>query len=107
MPHYLLQAAYTTDAWAAMIKNPQNRAESVESVIESLGGRLESAYLCFGEYDSIVIAEFPDDQTAAAFSMRAAGAGHLKALKTTPLLTLEEGLGAMGRSGSLDYPVPG
>ena len=107
MPHYLLQAAYTTEAWAAMTKNPQNRTETVQSLIETLGGRLESAYLCFGEYDSIVIAEFPDDQTAATFSIRAAAAGHLKALRTTPLLTPEEGLGAMGRAGSLDYPVPG
>jgi uncharacterized protein with GYD domain len=107
MPHYLLQAAYTSDAWAAMTKNPQDRSAGVGSVIEALGGRLEASYVSFGEYDAVVIAEFPDNQTAAGFAMRAAAAGHLKALKTTPLLTTQEALEAMGRGGSLDYPVPG
>ena len=107
MPRYLLQAAYTPEAWAAMIKSPQDRPQGVQPVIESLGGRLESAYVSFGEYDAVVIAEFPDNTTAAAFSMRAAAAGHLKALRTTPLLTTQEAVEAMGRSGSLDYPVPG
>jgi uncharacterized protein with GYD domain len=107
MPHYLLQAAYTPEAWAAMTKSPQDRAAGVASVIESLGGRLEASYVSFGEYDAVVVAEFPDNQTAASFSMRAAAAGHLKALQTTPLLTMQEAVEAMGRGGSLDYPVPG
>ncbi len=107
MPHYLLQAAYTSDAWAAMTKTPQDRSTGVGSVIEALGGRLEASYVSFGEYDAVVIAEFPDNQTAATFAMRAAAAGHLKALRTTPLLSMQEAVEAMGRSGSLDYPIPG
>lgn len=107
MPHYLLQAAYTPEAWATMTKNPQDRAADVRTVIEALGGRLEAAYICLGEYDAVVVAEFPDNDTAASFAMRATAAGHLKALKTTPLLTTEQALAAMARSGSLDYPLPG
>jgi uncharacterized protein with GYD domain len=107
MPHYLLQAAYTPEAWATMTKNPQDRASDVRSVIAALGGRLEASYFCLGEYDAIVIAEFPDNDTAASFAMRAAAAGHLKALKTTPLLTAQQAVDAMGRGGSQDYPVPG
>jgi uncharacterized protein with GYD domain len=107
MPHYLLQAAYTPEAWATMTKNPQDRSADVGPVIEALGGRLESSYVSFGEYDAVVIAEFPDNDTAASFAMRAAAGGHLKALKTTPLLTAQQAVEAMARGGSLDYPVPG
>lgn len=107
MPHYLLQAAYTPEAWATMTKNPEDRSASVASVIEALGGRLESSFVCLGEYDAVVIAEFPDNDIAASFAMRAAAAGHLKALKTTPLLTTQQAVEAMARVGSLDYPVPG
>jgi uncharacterized protein with GYD domain len=107
MPHYLLQAAYTPEAWATMTKNPQDRSASVGSVIEALGGRLEASYVSLGEYDAVVIAEFPDNDTAASFAMRASAAGHLKALRTTPLLTTSQAVEAMGRGGSLDYPLPG
>lgn len=107
MPHYLLQAAYTAETWAAFTKNPQDRTQIIQPVIESLGGRVESAYVAFGEYDAVTIVEFPDNPTAAAFSMRAAAAGHLKAIKTTPLLTPQEAVEAMGKGGSIDFPVPG
>jgi len=106
MPNYMIQAAYTSEAWAAMIKNPQDRSEAVRTIIESLGGQLKALYLTFGEYDAVVLVEFPDNTAAAAFAMRAAGAGHVKGMKTTPLLTVEEGLEAMGKATSLDYPVP-
>jgi uncharacterized protein with GYD domain len=107
MPHYLIQAAYTSEAWAAMTKNPQDRSQLLAPVVESLGGRLEAVYVSFGEYDAVVIVEFPDNTAAAAFAMRAAAAGHLKAVKTTPLLSPQEAVDAMGRGGSLDYPIPG
>ncbi len=41
MPQYLLQAAYTPEAWAAMVKSPQNRLEAVRPVIEKLGGKID------------------------------------------------------------------
>ena len=40
MSHYLFQAAYTSDAWAAMVKNTQDRIEAIRPVVEGLGGTL-------------------------------------------------------------------
>jgi hypothetical protein len=60
MARYLFQASYTSEAWAVQVSNPQNRIDAIRSVIERLGGRLESAYLSFGDYDVVVIAEMPD-----------------------------------------------
>lgn len=107
MPHYLLQVAYTPEGWAAQIKNPQNRIEAVRPAIERLGGKIECAYLAFGEYDIVVVLEMPDNVSAAAFSIAAAARGAVKAIKTAPLMTLEEGIEAMRKAGPAGYRPPG
>jgi uncharacterized protein with GYD domain len=50
MAHYLVQVSY------------------IGSVIESLGGRMESFFHAFGDYDAVAIAELPDNASAAAFA---------------------------------------
>jgi uncharacterized protein with GYD domain len=97
---FLLQLACTPEAWAAQIKNPQNRLQAVTPALEKLGGRFEAAYMAFGEYDLVAVMHLPDNVSAAAALAFNAG-GALKAIKTTPLLTVEEGLEAMRRAGGL------
>ncbi len=106
MARYLFQATYTPEAWATMIKSPQNRLEMVRPVFESLGGRIESAYFAFGDYDVVFIAEFPDNVSAAALSLAINASGALKAVKTTPLMTIEEGVEAMRNAGGVSYQPP-
>ena len=106
MPHYLLQVAYTPDAWAAQLKNPQNRIEAIRPAVEGLGGRVECAYIAFGEYDVVVVLEMPDNVTVAAFSIAASAGGAVKAIKTTPLMTMEEGIAAMRKAGTAGYRPP-
>ena len=107
MARYLFQAAYTPEAWAAQINNPQNRVEALRPVIERLGGRLESAYYAFGDYDVIFIVEVPDNVSAAALSLAANAGGALKAVRTTPLMTIEEGMEALRKAGGAGYRPPG
>jgi hypothetical protein len=38
---YLFQTTYTREAIAAMVHNPQDRAQAVRAVIEKPGGRVE------------------------------------------------------------------
>ena len=41
MPLYMYQAAYTPESWAAQIKNPHNRVDTVgRQVCEAVGGNL-------------------------------------------------------------------
>lgn len=47
----MLQAAYTPEAWAGMVRHPQNRLDAVRPIIEKLGGTIERGWLAFGEYD--------------------------------------------------------
>jgi uncharacterized protein with GYD domain len=107
MARYLFQAAYTSEAWAAQVKNPQNRIDVIRPVIERLGGRIECAYFAFGDYDVIGIMEMPDNVSAAAFSLAGSAGGGIKAVKTTPLLTIDEGIEAMRKAAGAGYRPPG
>ena len=107
MAKYLFQAAYTSEALAAQLQNPQNRVEAIRPVIEGLGGRIESAYFAFGDYDVVGIVDMPDNVSMAAFSLAAAAGGAAKAVKTTPLMTIEEGIEAMRKAGGTGYRPPG
>ena len=107
MAKYLVQAAYTSEAWAAQISNPQNRLEAVGAVANRLGGKIDAFYVAFGEYDIVGIVDFPDNVSEAAFSIAVASGGAVKALKTTPLLDIEDGREAMRRAGTAGYRPPG
>jgi len=106
MAYYLFQAAYAAEAVGAMVKSPQNRLEAVRPFAEKLGGNIVGAWLAFGEYDVVAILQMPDNASAAAFSMAASSGGHLKATKTTPLMTFEEGIEAMKKAGTVGYQPP-
>jgi uncharacterized protein with GYD domain len=106
MACYLFQASYTSEACAAQVSNPQSRIEAIRPVIERLGGRLECAYFAFGEYDVIGIMEMLDN-VRAAFSLAASAAGGLKAVKTTPPMTVEGGIEAIKKASGAGYRPPG
>ena len=98
MARYLLQAAYTPEAWAAQIQNPQDRTKVLQPVMDKLGGKFVETYFAFGEYDIVSIVDMPDNINAAALSLTASAGGAIKAIKTTPLMTIEEGLQAMRKA---------
>ncbi len=106
MPRYLLRASYTSEAWAAMLKNPQNRRDAVRPIIEGMGGKLESFYFAFGETDALLIADMPDNVSAAAIAMAVAASGSLESVSTTVLMTPEEGMEAMRKAGGVGYRPP-
>ena len=106
MAHFLFQVSYTPQAWATLLKNPHNRIDVVRPVLQKLGGDIENAYFAFGEYDLVGIMNVPSNVEAAAFSLAATAGGAVKAIKTTPLMTIEEGLGAMKKAAASGYAPP-
>lgn len=103
MPAYLLQVAYTPEAWAAMVKNPQDRIAAVTPAVEALGGKIVAGYLAFGEYDVVALLEMPDNVAASAFAMAVAAGGACKAIRTTPLMTPAEGMDSMRKAAQSTY----
>ena len=107
MSTYLIQASYTAEAWAALVQNPQDRAEVIRPAVEALGGSLVCSYLAFGDSDAVAIVELPDNVSIAAFSIAAAAGGGVKSLKTTPLLSPDEGVEALRKASDVSYTPPG
>lgn len=106
MALYLYQFAYTADALATMAKTPQDRSVPVREAVQKLGGQLLGFYYCFGEYDGVGLVELPDDTAASALALTAVSPGHLKAIKTIKLFTVEETMEAMRKAGSLAFQGP-
>ena len=106
MPHYLLQVAYAPEAWASLIKSPHDRLEAVRPAVEKLGGKLETGWFCFGDYDLVAVVNMPDNVSAAAFSLAASAGGAVRAIKTTPLLSPDEGVAAMRKAATAGYKPP-
>ena len=103
MASYLYQISYSAEAWAALVKSPQDRVEAVRKVVEKLGGKIEAFWFAFGDYDLVGVLDMPDNASAAAFSVAVAAGGACKDVKTTPLLSIAEGLEAMKKAGSSGY----
>ena len=87
MAQFLVQVAYSPEAWATLVNNPQNRIPAVSAVVKKLGGKLLHGWLSFGDYDTVVVMEMPDNVSAAAFAAAIAAGGACKSIKTTPLLS--------------------
>ena len=63
MPLYMYQGAYTSQSWAAQVKNPQNRIEIIgRQACEAVGGNLVGAWYCFGDFDFILVADVPNNE---------------------------------------------
>ena len=101
MARYLVQASYTPEAWAAQLRNPQDRRQVVGPLLEQLGGRFETLDYAFGDYDIVAIVELPDNVSAAAIALAIMAGGAMKAYKTTPLLSSAEGLEAMRKAAEV------
>jgi uncharacterized protein with GYD domain len=105
MSKYLLEVAYTIEGAKGLQKDGgTKRRQAAQTLIESLGGKLESFYFAFGEHDAVVIADMPDSVSVAAASVALAASGAVSN-KTTALLTPEEMDQAVKKTVS--YTAPG
>jgi uncharacterized protein with GYD domain len=102
MPLYMYQAAYTSAAWAAQLKKPEARPETIgKQLCEAAGGKLVGAWYSFGEYDFVLITEMPDAESAASIALAAAAGGAIKSAKTTALMSGADGVAAMQKAAAL------
>jgi uncharacterized protein with GYD domain len=109
MPFYLVQSKFSRDSVKGLMNNPQDRTKAVSKLLEAVGGKLHHFFFAFGEYDTVVLVEAPDNASAAAVAMVVAGSGAVSAVKTTVLLTIEESMASMKTAGtaSAKYQPPG
>jgi uncharacterized protein with GYD domain len=90
MAKYLLQASYTPSGVQGVLKEGgSGRRDAIGKLLADLGGTLEAFYFAFGDDDVYVIADVPDNVTAAAISLTVGAAG-AASVTTVVLLTPEE-----------------
>jgi uncharacterized protein with GYD domain len=107
MSSYLMRFSYTPEAWARLLKKPEDRREVARAVVEKLGGKLLGFWYGFGEYDGFVLIEAPSNVSAAAFSVGISTGGSLRSAETTVLLTVEETIEMLKKAQDLPYKSPG
>ena len=99
MPHYLLQLSYTSEAWAGLVASPRNRIKDVEPVIKKAGMKLVYSALAFGKHDIVAIVDAPDNVSVAGLAIDFAAGGSVRDVRTTPLISWEDGVKAMRKAG--------
>ena len=105
MSKYLLEVKYTLDGIRGVkAKGGSARVAAATELIEGLGGTLDSFYFAFGDTDVYVVADFPDNVSAAA-AAQAVAAGGGATTRTVVLLTAAEIDAAVSKTTT--YRPPG
>ena len=96
MPTYIT-LSNLTDQGIRNMKDLSRRLQNAEQTFEQMGAQLREVYMVMGQYDYIVIAEAPDDETMARVSLTIAGQGNVRtqtfrAFDRSDMLGLVEGL---------------
>ncbi len=98
MSHFMIRWQFTDTSAKALVGKPHDRTGAAKTLVEGFGGKLHSYYLALGDYDGVVICEFPDNTAATACSMAAAATGGFSRFETTTLLTAAEAEAAMKKA---------
>jgi len=105
MPKYLLAASYTPEGFRGLAKDTASgRQKAVHEAIVAVGGKLESLHFALGDADVYVVADFPDNLTAAKLAVAVCSTGLVRT-KTIPLFTAEEADGFFSKP--VPYRAPG
>lgn len=98
MSRYLFQGSYTSDSWAAQVASQANVVDRIQPLLTACKATLDSIYYAFGDDDIVALIDFPSPEDAASFSLAVSAGGSLKSAKTTPLLTVDQGVTAMKKA---------
>ena len=75
-------------------------------VVENLGGKIESGFLMFGDYDVVYVLQMPDNISSAALSIAIIASGAVRNVKTVQLMSWDEGVEAMKEAKKALYKPP-
>ncbi len=77
MPTYLVLMNWTDQGIRAE-RETVHRREQADALAQKYGARIEQVYWTMGQYDSVIILEAPDDESASAFVLAVTSAGNLR-----------------------------
>ena len=77
MPPYVSLVNWT-DQGIKNFRDTLRRAEDYRGLVDKSGGQVRQLLWTLGEYDVVVVADFPDDETATAVVLQTAACGHVR-----------------------------
>ena len=77
MPTYIVLVNFTQKG-VENIKESPARLEAAKGAFKAMGGELKAYYSVMGRYDAVVIAEGPDDETAAKLALAIGSQGNVR-----------------------------
>lgn len=86
-----------------MLEHPQDRAKAIAKACRAMGGKLIGFWFAFGDYDTAVVVEMPNTESALAVLMSVAAGGSTRNIKTTVLIDAKTGLTAMQKATAGKY----
>lgn len=76
MPHFVTLVRYTQQG-ISKIKESPARLDAAKKAAEKVGGKINGWYLTMGQYDAVLVSEFPNDETAAKFMLSVGAMGNI------------------------------
>ena len=98
MAHYLIEVGYTPQSWSTQIEKQGNVVERITPALEACGAKLQCLYYSFGEVDLVAVIDFPAPEDAAGFALAVGSSGALRLYRTTPLLSVDQGIESLRRA---------
>jgi uncharacterized protein with GYD domain len=77
MPTYVALVNFT-DQGIKTFRDTVHRAEDYRGLVEKNGGRVRQLLWTLGQYDLVVVTDFPDDETATAVVLQTVAAGNIR-----------------------------
>lgn len=105
MPLYLSRFKLTTDAWKALVADPQDRREATKKGIESVGGKYHGVWYSMGSQEGYTMFEMPDHLKMAANVLAVKISGAVEWIEIDTIYTMEEMLEVMRSVGNVDYKM--
>jgi uncharacterized protein with GYD domain len=98
---------YEPEVWAELVRNPENRTETVSRILTDAGCKLKGLWYGFGGSDGFALIEAPDNVTSASISIAISASGAFRKYETTVLMTQDELLKALTKAQDVTYVAPG
>jgi uncharacterized protein with GYD domain len=106
MPKFITFFSYTGGSAKAMIDRPSDRSAAARSLVESLGGQMESFYWMQGKHDGFLVYSLPDSVSAAGLALTIASTGAIGGIQSHQIFDGDEQAAIVQAAKKATYKPP-
>jgi uncharacterized protein with GYD domain len=99
--HYLIEVGYTPESWSNQIETKDNVIDRLTPALKACGAKLECLYYAFGDVDVVGVIDFKTPEDAAGFALAVGSTGALRLYRTTPLLSVDQGIASLQKASKI------